>query len=391
MVATALEPLDAAMAARMLADAAREARQIVPAGSGTKMRGMPIAPDALPLSSARLVTGLAHYAGDLVATVPAGARLHDVNAALATQRQWLPLDPPFAAEATIGGIVAANDSGPRRQRYGAPRDLIIGIEVALTNGTVVHAGGRVVKNVAGYDLARLFCGSRGSLGMITSVTFKLAPMPHASCTVVARFGSAADAVSAALQLAASPLTPSTIELSSPEPSLLVRFESTAGATERMAEAAAAILAPASRDVAKVAGEAEARLWREYDEGRGAEGLTLQIALLPTASATVLNAIERAAAEHGVSSKVVGRAALGVFRVAADGTSESLIAFATAVRAAVHDVRGHLQVAGARDALAPQVAALADGSGSAAAVGEAVKLRFDPAGILPYPWPRASRG
>src|SRR5918911_1195460 len=98
------------------------------------------------------------------------------TAALGPGRQWLPLDPPHADRATIGGIVAANDSGPRRQHYGAPRDLIIGVEVALTDGRVARAGGRVVKNVAGYDLSRLLCGSFGSLGGITSATFKLIPL-----------------------------------------------------------------------------------------------------------------------------------------------------------------------------------------------------------------------
>ena len=90
--------------------------------------------------------------------------------------------PARADRATIGGIVATNDSGPRRHRYGTPRDLIIGIEMALADGRVAKAGGRVVKNVAGYDLSRLLCGSFGSLAVITSATFKLSPLPPASRT-----------------------------------------------------------------------------------------------------------------------------------------------------------------------------------------------------------------
>src|SRR5262249_56540911 len=96
-----------------------------------------------------------------------------------------PLAPPRAARATIGGIIATNDSGPRRHRFGTPRDLIIGIEIALVSGRTARAGGRVVKNVAGYDLSKLLCGSLGSLAVVTSATFKLSPMAPHSQTLAA--------------------------------------------------------------------------------------------------------------------------------------------------------------------------------------------------------------
>jgi glycolate oxidase FAD binding subunit len=110
--------------------------------------------------------------------------LRDVNQALARHRQWLPLDPPFADQATIGGILATNDSGPLRHRYGTPRDLVIGIQLATTDGKLAKAGGRVVKNVAGYDLSKLVTGSFGSLAAIVSATFKLSPIASASKTMV---------------------------------------------------------------------------------------------------------------------------------------------------------------------------------------------------------------
>ena len=132
------------------------------------------------LSTLGLNAPVDHVAGDLVATVPAGASLDAVNDVLRRERQWLPLDPACSNRATIGGIIATNDSGPRRHRYGTPRDLIIGIEIALADGRIAKAGGRVVKNVAGYDLSKLLCGSLGSLAVITSATFKLAPLPPAS-------------------------------------------------------------------------------------------------------------------------------------------------------------------------------------------------------------------
>src|SRR5213076_253612 len=128
---------------------------------------------------------LAHEAGDMTATLEAGAALADVNRALAEHRQWLPLDPPFAERATIGGVLATNDSGPLRHRYGTPRDLVIGIQLATTDGVLSKAGGQVVKNVAGYDLSKLLAGSFGSLAAIVSATFKLSPLPEASRTLVA--------------------------------------------------------------------------------------------------------------------------------------------------------------------------------------------------------------
>src|SRR5207247_11322067 len=103
---------------------------------------------------------------------------------LAEHRQWIPLVPPWSDRATIGGIVATNDSGPRRHRYGTPRDLIIGVEIVRADGVPAKAGGIVVKNVAGYDISRLMTGSFGSLGVIVTATFKLYPLPAASRTVV---------------------------------------------------------------------------------------------------------------------------------------------------------------------------------------------------------------
>ena len=128
------------------------------------------------------MTGMAgvveHARGDLVATLEAGARLTDVQHGFAAAGQWLPLDPPEHG-ATIGGIVAAGASGPHRLRYGTPRDLVIGVTVVLSDGTVAKSGGKVVKNVAGYDLGRLFAGSFGTLGVIARCTVKLQPLPAA--------------------------------------------------------------------------------------------------------------------------------------------------------------------------------------------------------------------
>lgn len=383
-----LEPPDARTAAAMLADAAVARSTVVPHGHRTKLRQPPEAHNVAFMSTLRLTAGLAHYAGDLVATVPVGRTLREINDELMQQRQWIPLDPPFADQATLGGIVASNDSGPRRQRYGNPRDLIIGIEVALPSGTVARSGGRVVKNVAGYDLARLFCGSRGSLGLITSVTFKLSPVAPASRTVVARFAHAREAVQFALALAADPsLTPSTLELIAPDPRVLVRFETTPRVAERMAAGAAAH-AVGSGEVVTLEGDPESAAWLEHQRIESlTEGLALNLAVLPTAAGPMLDDVDRIAAEFGVDWMATGRAALGLLRIRATGETTAMQPFTAALHVAAAMRGGHMQCSGDLSLVAGEVEVLGH-PGSAAAVGFAVKQRFDPAGVLPYPWARS---
>jgi glycolate oxidase FAD binding subunit len=331
------------------------------------------------------VTGLAHYAGDLVATVPAGCTLHEVNSALRRERQWIPLDPPHEEEATIGGIVAANDSGPRRHAFGAPRDLIIGIEVALSTGTIARSGGRVVKNVAGYDLGRLFCGSRGSLGVITAVTFKLAPLAAASRTVVARYKRPQQAIEAALELArASSITPTCVELATPEPRLLVRFESTERAAERMSRAAVDLLARGSDDVSVAAGEAEDDAWRQQRPATSSNSLEVSVAVLPARAPELFEMFDRLAAADSVGISAIGRAALGVLRFTFTGDLPSLHRAASKTRETVAGLGGHMQVVGGSDLLPPDFDRFGATPG-ASAIARAIKQQFDPARVLPYPW------
>jgi glycolate oxidase FAD binding subunit len=133
-----------------------------------------------------------HAAGDLVVTAEAGVPLASLQEQVADAGQWLALDPP-ESDATVGGVVATAVSGPRRLRYGTPRDLLIGVTVVLADGTVAHSGGKVVKNVAGYDLGKLFTGSFGTLGVIAQCTFRLHPLPRAMRVVTAHPDDPADA------------------------------------------------------------------------------------------------------------------------------------------------------------------------------------------------------
>jgi glycolate oxidase FAD binding subunit len=163
------------------------------------------------LSTARLNRVLEYEPGDLTAIVEAGLRLSELQAVLEPRGQMLALDPP--GDPTIGACLAGDLSGPRRHRYGAMRDLVIGVTVVLSDGTIASSGGKVVKNVAGYDLGKLFSGSRGRLGLIARVALRLHPRPAASATVVLQTDDPRGAWS---ELHRSQLTPSAVDVLPPD-------------------------------------------------------------------------------------------------------------------------------------------------------------------------------
>lgn len=381
MSSPTLEPRDAAAVASCLHDAAQSGRTLRPIGGGTKLSWLDTAqtPDAW-LSTRALTAGLAHDAGDLVATLPTGLTLAEANRALAAAGQWLPLDPPFAQRATIGGIASANDSGPRRHRYGSPRDLILGVEMALTDGRVAAAGGRVVKNVAGYDLSRLLCGSFGQLAVLTSITFKLAPLTPASRTVIARFDSASEAVAAAVDLTHSPLTPSAIELAAPEPRLLVRFESTAKAVAHMADAAASMLSRTGAVTRIVDSDQERVVWDAHDtRSLDASEPLVKITCLPTAGKDLARVLE---ATRDAEWSLCGRAALGVYqlRISPAAAATAVVSLVDRIASAIGP-HGRITVLAGPESLRSHVKPAA-AFGDATPMMRAVKQQFDPDDVLP---------
>ncbi|MGH2873986.1 MAG: FAD-binding oxidoreductase, partial [Solirubrobacteraceae bacterium] len=179
MATTTVQPTSFEAAAAELAQASAQGRAVSILGAGSK-RGWGSAGRVaeVQLRTTGLSEIVEHNAGDLTARLQAGVTLAAAQAAFAQAGQMLALDPPAApdgTEPTIGGIVATGDSGPLRHRYGAPRELVLGITAALADGTIAQAGGRVIKNVAGYDLGRLFAGSFGTRGLILSVNVRLHP------------------------------------------------------------------------------------------------------------------------------------------------------------------------------------------------------------------------
>jgi glycolate oxidase subunit GlcD len=176
-----VSPASAEEISEILKLASRERWTVLPAGGMTWLRTTA----NLIVNTSRLNQIIEHEPADLIAVAQAGVKLTDFNAKLAENGQWLPLDPPDDGRATIGGVVATGIGGPQQFGYGRPRGSVIGMKVVLADGSLIKAGGRVVKNVAGYDLCKLFTGSFGSLGIITEVNFKLRPRPAREATVVA--------------------------------------------------------------------------------------------------------------------------------------------------------------------------------------------------------------
>ena len=183
----------------------------VPRGTGTKLAwGRPPDRCDLVVDMLGLDQVLEHEAGDLTAIVEAGLRVRDLNERLTEHGQMLALDPP--GNPTIGACIAGNLSGPRRHRYGTARDLVLGVTVVLADGTIASSGGKVVKNVAGYDLGKLFCGSEGRLGLIARVALRLHPLPEAARTLVAPADSARDAAEKVRAIQRAPVVPSAVDL-----------------------------------------------------------------------------------------------------------------------------------------------------------------------------------
>jgi glycolate oxidase FAD binding subunit len=204
-------PTTEAELAALVAAAGEGGTALVTEGAGTKRHYGPAAPpEARRVSLRGLARVTAHEVADMILSVEAGARLGDVQALLARHDQWLPLDPPFAG-ATIGGVLATNASGPRRLGYGTSKDLLLGLRVVGAHGHATKSGGRVVKNVSGYDLHRPQVGAFGSLGVIVEAHFKVSARPEVSALWALPCAALDDAHGVLLDVAATALRPVALE------------------------------------------------------------------------------------------------------------------------------------------------------------------------------------
>jgi len=199
--------------AECLAEASRLNRRVTICGNSTKDRmGGPISPSDVIISTRALNQVAQYNPRDLTISVGAGISFCELSRVLAEHRQMIPLDPPFSERATIGGIVAANSSGPRRRLYGSARDMVIGMTFATLEGKLIRTGGMVVKNVAGLDMGKLMIGSFGTLAVVTSLNFRLHPMPAGTRTFVQDFDQITDAMTARDEVLKGRLQPAAVDI-----------------------------------------------------------------------------------------------------------------------------------------------------------------------------------
>jgi glycolate oxidase FAD binding subunit len=199
-------------AAQVLARASAEGWTVEPAGSGTWLwSGSAAVPPDLVLSASRMKRVIEYEPADLTITVGAGMTLTELERIVRPSKQWLPLDPP-GHKRSLGAVASTGVWGPLGASWGGPRDLMLGLHAVTGDGRAFHAGGRVVKNVAGFDLVKLLIGSRGGLAFLTEVTTRLLPQPEADRTLVLKGGSLEDLVHAAVAAYAQTVTPAAVEL-----------------------------------------------------------------------------------------------------------------------------------------------------------------------------------
>jgi glycolate oxidase FAD binding subunit len=353
-------------AAEALREAASAGRRVRVRGSGSRLGwGAPAPAPEVELSTAKLDGIVEHNAGDLTAVVQAGVQLARLREELAAHGQILALDPP--GDGTVGGLFATADSGPLRHRHGAPRDLVLGMTVALSDGALARAGGKVIKNVAGYDLAKLFTGSYGTLGAILEVAVRLHQLPPAAASAVATAGDPAAVARAASALTHARMEAQCLDVAwtGGDGRVLARF---AGAEAGSQAADAAQLLEDAGLAAEIVHE-DTGLWEEQRAGqRSADRIVVRVSGVQSQLAEQMRAADRA------GGSLVGRAAYGLSWIALD-----------AGRAAAIDEL--------RRALAPSPCVVLDapvkvrervdvwgvGDSPAIELMRRVKRRFDPAG------------
>lgn len=376
------EPESPEAFAGVLARASAQRLVTVIRGGGTKLSwGRPPAAVDLVVSTSRLKRLIAHRHGDLTATIQAGMTLRDVNAALSAERQWLPIDSAFE-EATIGGIVATNDAGPSRHRHGMPRDLIIGITLAMTDGRVVKAGGTVVKNVAGYDLGKLMSGSHGTLAGIADVTFKLVPVPQTSATLVGSYTDPAALARDIATLDASQIEAAAFDIRAETGrplQLQLRVATSPAARDAQMSAARAMVTGESTILT---GEAERDAWAEQVAAPWQGDAAVRFSWLPARLLEMLTALDDIRRIDKVSVTFAGRV-MGAGMVRLSGETEALAAAIERLRAS-NDVGNVVLLRGPRQ-LKEMVDVWGPPRSSDVAI-QSIKRMFDPAGIL-----NASRG
>ncbi len=363
---------------------------VLPCGSGSKLSwgGVGKVVDII-VSTERLNRVIEHAVGDLTVTVQAGVKLTDLQDILSKTNQFLPLEPAYPKDATIGGIIATADSGSLRQRYGGVRDMLLGISLVRSDGQIAKAGGRVVKNVAGYDLMKLFTGSYGTLGILTEVTFRLYPIQEATGTVVLT-GEKEAIESATKTLLASALTPTAVDIGSTRlvnqldlghgMGLMVRFQSVAQSVKEQSSRILEVGENLGLQGRLYSDAQEVKLWQSLPEQiwntPQPVGITCKIGVLPTAAVMTLNQLDSLTSGTGLGLIHAG-SGLGLLRFdPATVTPETILE----MRRYCESQSGFLTVLEAPIALKQQLDVWGY-NGNALDIMRRIKRQFDPKNLL----------
>lgn len=385
--------------ARIVASASKENAAIIPWGSGT-MQHLGNAPRRydIALDLTRLNHIVEYMPDDLTITVEAGTTITSIQTELAQHNQFLPLDPPVPARATIGGTLATNANGPLRLRYGTARDFVLGMSVVNAEGKITKSGGKVVKNVAGYEMAKLNIGAFGTLGVIAQSTFKLYPRPKEEITVAAAFKDASDACKAVQAFWNLTTPPLSIELLDPKLAhavglkteensfvVVIQFGGTqvvVDVTESKAEAAARDANTASVGIISVPG-----LWQSIADlpvtlrETHPSGALLRISLPPSHLNVALEKIAERAQAVGIQSyDFYAHAATTILYVAFDADEEKIVEEIKHWRWALGHLQAHLVIEHAPRAVKEKISVWGD-PGAEHFIAQRLKEKFDPQWIL----------
>jgi glycolate oxidase FAD binding subunit len=377
------EPADEAELSQAL-DYARQAGMLVAGrGGGTKL-DWGTAPRAIDLaiSTARFNRILEYAPDDMTVTVEAGVTIAQLQSTLSVHGQRLALDPLWPERATAGGVVATNDSGALRLRYGGIRDLILGITVVLPDGTIATSGGKVVKNVAGYDLPKLMSGALGTLGIISRAVFRLHPLPQSSQTLSFAFPDCESANRFLLAIADSMVVPTGLQMRT----------CAAGTVEAdvRIDGIAAGIAAQTETVCKLAGkvypiEPEGDPWQAREkiwsvaESAGILACIVKLSVLPAQLSSTAAFVRGALGERAAWRLLMQSTGLAWLRVDA-AESPAVADFISSLRSFLAPTGGTAVLLKAPAALRQKVDVWGD-AGSALALMKRVKEQFDPRGVL----------
>ncbi len=378
-----VEPDSAEELAQVLRAANAAGLCVVPRGGGTKLSwgNLPRRVDLI-LSTKRLNQVLEHAWADMTATVEAGCTVEKFQRTLAEHRQRLALDPLWPEKATIGGILAANDSGALRVRFGALRDLIIGITLTLPDGTLAKSGGKVVKNVAGYDLPKLATGSLGTLGVITQAVFRLYPLPREERTVSFTAGSVDLLTKLMLAIQDSRLAFTGLQLraqSSSAPQLDVRFEGTAAGIEAQVNYLFQ-LAKDVRPAESPSGTWTARqaLWNGSQQTQSS-AMIVKFSVMPAQLSGFRSLVSSLVEPLRLAWRIVAQA-VGIGLLRMDGEKEPLLRALASVRTEMDKLGGSAIVLHCPPGTKPGLDVWGS-AGDALPLMRRVKEQLDPAGTL----------